>query len=160
MTTSNTATDPSLRRATAGPAGLSWWRALAAGAVAATVVNLLILLIARAAGAAMVVPDGGTDHAITVGGVILSSAGPMTGGVLLACLLALLWPGFLRLAQVVGGGLGLLSVVGPVIADTDGGTKTALAAMHLVVSVVVVAVLEAIRRHRAVAVGSSPGGRR
>lgn len=128
------------------PRGLSWWQAIVAAAAGATVVNLLILLIGRAAGASFELIDGAALHAVTVGGVITSSAVPLVIGTVLATLLGLWWPGFLRLAQVVGGGLALASVAGPLMADTDTATRLALAAMHVVVGVAVVLSLEAIRR--------------
>lgn len=149
MTISNTDTPeilaPTTRRTRPG---LTWWQAAAAGAGIATAVNLVVLLVARAADASLVLREPGADHAITVGGVIFSSAVPMVGGILLATALALLWPGFLRVAQFVGGGFGLLSAAGPVLSDTDAGTRVALATMHMVVAVVVVLALEAIRRRR------------
>ncbi|MGH4023688.1 MAG: DUF6069 family protein [Pseudonocardiaceae bacterium] len=128
------------------PRGLSWWQAIAAAAVGATVVNLLILLVGRAAGASFELVDGAALHAVTFGGVITSSAVPLVIGTVLATLLSVWWPGFLRLAQIVGGGLALVSVAGPLLADTDTATRLALAAMHVVVGVAVVLSLEAIRR--------------
>ncbi|MGH3903041.1 MAG: DUF6069 family protein [Pseudonocardiaceae bacterium] len=126
--------------------GLSWWQAIAAAAVAATVVNLLILLIGRAAGASFEYVDGAGLHAVTVSGVITSSAVPLVIGTVLATLLGLWWPGFIRVAQVVGGGLALLTVAGPMMADTGTGTQLALAAMHVIVGVAVVLGLEPIWR--------------
>lgn len=127
----------------------SWWRALAAGAVVATAVNLTILLAASLADASLVLRDaGGADHPITVGGVVFSSAVPMIGGIVLAILLARLRPGFLRVAQLVGGALALLTVAGPLTSTTDAVTRSALVVMHVVVGVAVVGTLEAIRRRR------------
>ncbi len=126
------------------PQGLNWWQAIAAAAVVATIVNLLILLIGRAAGASFELVDGAGLHAVTAVGVITSSAVPLVIGTLLATLLGLWRPGFIRAAQVVGGGLALLSVAGPMMADTDTGTQLALAAMHVIVGVAVVLSLEPI----------------
>lgn len=126
--------------------GLSWWQAIGIGVVAATVVNLLILAIGRAAGASFEVIDAGAVHAVTAGGVITSSVVPLLAGAVLAVLLALWWPGFVRLAQVVGGGLALLTVAGPLMADTDTGTQVALAAMHVVAGVAVVLCLQPVWR--------------
>ena len=126
--------------------GLSWWQAIATAAVAVTVVNRLILLIGRAAGASFEYVDGGAVHQVTVGGVITSSTVPLVIGTLLATLLGLWWPVFIRVAQVVGGGLALLTVAGPLMADTDTGTQLALAAMHVLVGVAVVLGLEPIWR--------------
>lgn len=141
--------DVSSRPLASRPPGLPWWQAIIAGAVAAATANLAVLAVARLADATLVLREaGGADHPITAAGVIVSSVLPMTAGILLATLLARWWPGVLRLAQVVGGGLGLLTVAGPVTSDTDGATRAALAVMHVVVAVVVVAALEAIRRRR------------
>lgn len=126
--------------------GLSWWPAIGAAAVAATAVNLLILLIGRVGGASFELVDGAALHAVTVGGVLTSSVVPLVIGTVLATLLGLWWPGVFRLAQFVGAGLALLTVAGPLMADTDTGTRLALAAMHVVVGVAVVLSLEAIRR--------------
>ena len=126
--------------------GLSWWQASAAGAVAAAVGNLVIFLIGLAADASFVVMDRGDLHEVTVGGVIVATVPPLVVGIVLAALLARWWPGVLRLAQVVGGTLALLTVAGPLMADTDGGTRLALALMHVVLGVAVVLSLEALRR--------------
>jgi hypothetical protein len=149
MTTSTPTTTTPARDTPARSPGLTWWQATATGAVAATAVNLVILLIAQAADASLVLRQpGAASHEITAGGVIISSAIPMTAGIVLATLLALLWSGFLRLAQVVGGGLALLTVAGPINSHTDTVTQVALAVMHVVVGVTVVLALEAIRRRR------------
>ena len=126
--------------------GLSWWQASAAGAVAATVGNLVIFLIGVAADASFVVMDRGDLHEVTVGGVIVATVPPLVVGTVLAALLARWWPGVLRLAQVLGGTLALLTAAGPLMADTDGGTRLALALMHVVLGVAVVLSLEALRR--------------
>ena len=126
--------------------GLSWWQASAAGAVAAAVGNLVIFLIGLAAGASFVVMDRGELHQVTAGGVIVATVPPLMVGTVLAALLARWWPGVLRLAQVIGGTLALLTAAGPMIADTDGGTRLALALMHVVLGVAVVLSLEALRR--------------
>ena len=149
MTEMNAVTAVPPRESHPGRLAPRWWQAAAAGAALATVINLLILLAARAADASLVLREpGAADHPITAGGVIFSSVVPMTGGILLATLLARRWPGVLRLAQLVGGGLALLTVAGPLTSGTDGVTRTALVAMHLVVGVTVVLALEAIRRRR------------
>ncbi|MEV4194129.1 DUF6069 family protein [Streptomyces toxytricini] len=125
---------------------LAWWKLLAAGAVGAAVVNLVVFALARAAGASLVVMDRGQEHPVTIGGVIGSSVVPLVAGVGAALLLALWKPVFLRIAQWVGGGLALLSVAGPLMSDTDGGSVAALALMHVTLGVAVVAVLELRRR--------------
>ena len=152
-TTDHTATDqarpdgtPPQNRLRTQRQGLRWWQAIAAGALAATAGNLLILLAGRAAGASFEFVDRGTLHVITAMGVVTATVPPLLVGTLLAALLGLWWPGFIRLAQVIGGGLALLTVVGPMMANADSGTRLALAMMHVVLGVAVVLSLEAILR--------------
>jgi hypothetical protein len=128
--------------------GLTWWKALVAGAVCAVVVNLIVLAVAELAGASLVIVDGGEEHPITVGGVIGASAVPLVVGTGAALLLSLWKPVFLRIAQYMGGGLALLSVAGPLSSGADGGTVAALTLMHITVGVAVVTALELHRRHR------------
>ncbi len=128
-------------------AGLNWWQAIAGGAMTAALCNLVILFIGRATGASFAYLDRGALHEVTAWGVIVAAVLPLVAGTGLAALLARWWFGVIRLAQVIGGGLALLTVAGPVIADTDGATRLALALMHVVVAMAVVVTLEAIRRH-------------
>ncbi|WP_329381287.1 DUF6069 family protein [Streptomyces sp. NBC_01351] len=133
---------PSARRS-----GLTWWKALAVGAVGAVVVNLIVLAVAKLTGASLVVVDGGVDHPITVGGVIGASVLPLLLGTGAAFLMALWKPVFLRIAQYVGGGLALLSVAGPLSSGADGGTIAALSLMHITLGVAVVTTLQLHRRN-------------
>lgn len=103
-------------------------------------------LIGWAAGASFVVLDAGNPHEVTAWSVVSASVLPLVLGTGLAALLARWWPGFLRLAQVIGGALALLTVAGPVMSDTDGATRLALVIMHVVAGVAVVASLESMRR--------------
>lgn len=126
------------------------WRAIttiAAATVAAIVTNLLVLLAGRVADASFVLDDRGTPHVVTALDVVVASW-PMVVGMALAVALARWRSWFLRVGQVLGGGLALLSVAGPMLALTDPGTRLALALMHLVVGAAVVIGLEAIRRRR------------
>lgn len=129
---------------------LSWWQAgavlTALAAVTATLVNLGIFAVAAAAGASFVLLDGTEPHQVTIGAVITSSTVPLVVGMALAVLLSRWWPGVLRVTQVVGGALALLTVPGPVSAVGDDATRLALALIHVVVGVVVVLALEAVRR--------------
>lgn len=127
--------------------GLTWWKALATGVGGAVVVNLIVLAVAKLAGAPLVIVDGGTEHPITVGGVISASVVPLVLGTGAAFLLALWKPVFLRIAQFVGGGLALLSTAGPLSSGADGGTVAALSLMHITLGVAVVATLQLHRRH-------------
>jgi hypothetical protein len=113
-------------------AGSTWLRAGAIAAAASVVGNLAVLGVADLADASLVVTDGGTTHEITAGGVVGASLVPVVAGVVIAALIAVRWVGVVRLAQVVGGAFALLSVGGPLAADTDGGTSIALAVMHVV----------------------------
>ncbi|MGH3883377.1 MAG: DUF6069 family protein [Pseudonocardiaceae bacterium] len=128
-------------------AGLSWWQAIAAGAVATAVVNLVILFIGAAAGASFAFLDRGTLHEIGAWGVITATVPPLVVGTGLAALLARWWFGVIRLAQIIGGGTALFTAAGPLMTDADGATQLALALMHVALAVAVVVTLEAIRRH-------------
>jgi hypothetical protein len=131
------------------PTGLVWWQAIPAGAVLAAAVNLVIYAIARAADAALVIrQEGSADHGITAAGVVFSSTVPLLAGTALAVLLALAWRGFLRLAQVLGGGFGIVSAVGPLTGAPDTGTKIGLALMHVVVGLTVILTMELIIRKK------------
>ena len=114
--------------------------------MAATVVNLAIFGVAKLADAGLVLdPSGAAPHPITAGGVISSSVGPLVVGTLLATLIARWWPGVLRVAQVVAGALGVLTVAGPLSSDADGGTVAALVLMHLVAGTAAVQTAAATR---------------
>ncbi|WP_328966616.1 DUF6069 family protein [Streptomyces sp. NBC_00239] len=134
---------PSVRRSR-----LAWWKLLVTGAVGAAVVNLIVLAVAKLADASLVIVDGGTEHPITVGGVIGASVVPLVVGTGAAFLMALWKPVFLRIAQFVGGGLALLSTAGPLSSGADGGTVAALSLMHITLGVAVVTTLQLHRRHR------------
>lgn len=126
--------------------GLAWWKALAIGVGGAVAVNLIVLAVAKLAGAPLVIVNGGTEHPITVGGVIGASVVPLVVGTGAAFLLALWKPVFLRIAQYVGGGLALLSAAGPLSSGADGGTVAALSLMHITLGLAVVATLQIHRR--------------
>jgi hypothetical protein len=129
--------------------GLTWWQAIPLGAALAAAFNLVILAIARAAGAELVIrQEGSPDHEIVAGGVLFSSIVPLVAGTVLAVLLALAWRGFLRLAQVLGGGFGILSAFGPLLGAPDAGTKIGLALMHVVVGLAVILTMELIIRKK------------
>lgn len=126
--------------------GLNWWQAPLAGALAASAVNLAIWAVARLAGASMEHLEEDGLHTAAVGDVLFMSAVPMVLGIVLAAALALLWRGFIRVAQVVGGGLGIITGIGPLLLDADSPTRVALALMHVVSGVVVVLALEGLHR--------------
>ncbi|GIJ45036.1 hypothetical protein Val02_19220 [Virgisporangium aliadipatigenens] len=129
--------------------GLVWWQAIPLGAALAAALNLIVLGIATAAGAELVIrQEGSPDHEIVAGGVLFSSVVPLVIGTGLAVLLALAWRGFLRLAQVLGGGFGILSAFGPLLSAPDTGTKVGLALMHVVVGLAVILTMELIIRKK------------
>ena len=126
--------------------GLSWWQAITAGAIVAAVANLVIFFIGGATGASFAFLDRGALHEIGAWGVITATVPPLVLGTGLATLLVRRWFWVLRWAQVIGGGLALLTAAGPLMTDADGATQVALVLMHVVVAVAVVVTLEAIRR--------------
>lgn len=142
--TDHTATGSSA--APRGLAGFTWWQAIGAATITATVVNLLIFALAWAGGASFEIIDQGTLHPVTATGVVTSSVVPLVLGTGLAALLGLWWRGFIRVGQIVGLALALLSVAGPLMSDTDVATQWALAAMHVVSGLGVIAALEPIYR--------------
>src|SRR5690606_36224740 len=111
------------------PTGSTWLRAGALAAAAPVVGHLAVLGIAHVGDASLAVTDGGTIHDIAAGGVVGASLVPVVAAVALVAVAALRWFGVVRLAQVVGGTSALLSVAGPLAADTDTGASIALAAM-------------------------------
>jgi len=146
-------------RTTRSTAGSTWLRAGAVAVAASAVGNLAVLGVAELGDASLVVTDSGTAHDIAAGGVVGASVVPVVVGIALVALIALRWIGVVRLAQVVGGAFALLSVGGPLAADTDGGTSVALAVMHVVTGAAFVAGLELARR-RLVAARSADASRR
>ena len=158
MSTTEHVTEQAGHRSERLSRGLNWWQAIGAAAIGATIVNLLILFLPRAGGGSLELIDAGSVHVVRAVDVINASVVPLVVGTALAALLARWWPGFLRLGQVIGGALGLLTVAGPLMADTDTATRLALAAMHVVVAVAVVLGLEAIRRWRDSAAGPRNAG--
>lgn len=150
MSDTPTPADPTVRRRPA------WWQATLLAAAAATVVNLVILALGTAADATFVVDDSGKPHEVVAGDVVFSSAVPLLVAFAVVAIVARWWASVVRVAQVVGGGVALFSALGPLSADTDGGTALALALMHVVVGVALVAGLEAIRRRRSDVTAAAP----
>lgn len=127
-------------------AGVTWLQAGALGTAAAVGASLAAFVVARAADASMVVIDAGSAHEVTAGSVVVAAAAPVVLGTVLAALAAMRWFAVTRVAQIVGGGFGLVSAAGPLTADTDGGTAAALAVMHVVVAAAYVLGLEVAHR--------------
>jgi ABC-type Co2+ transport system permease subunit len=129
------------------------------GAVAgALAVNLVIWLIGRALGGSFVYlqADGQLHTTTAPQGVISMTVIPMSAGLSLAAVLAGRWPAVIRLAQLVGAGLALGTVVMTFTAGFDRVSTIALALMHGVIAVLVVGALEAARRSLT---RSTPSGR-
>jgi hypothetical protein len=71
---------------------------------------------------------------------------PLLLGMTLAALLSSRWPAVLRIADVVGPALALLTVAGTLTAGFDGVSTATLAAMHVVLALLIVVGLESMRR--------------
>jgi hypothetical protein len=126
------------------------WLVILVGAAVAALANVLVFALGRLAGASFVLHDDpAAPHAVDLGDVLVSSVVPLVLGTGLAVLLSRWWRHALLAAQIVGAGLAVLSVAGPLSALTDGTTATALAIMHVLVGVAVVAILAPLRARRA-----------
>jgi hypothetical protein len=125
---------------------LGRWQSVLATTAAAVVGNLAIYLVALIAGGSLEVLDKGTAKPISAIGIVGISALPTAIGVGLVVLLSLRWPAMIRVGQVVGAALPLLTIALAAMADTDGVTKTALILMHVLMAAVIVAGLELLRR--------------
>ncbi|MGE3286986.1 MAG: DUF6069 family protein [Pseudonocardia sp.] len=126
------------------------WRdvlALTAAAYVASVLACeLVLLVGRAAQASFVLTvPGAPPHAVTAWDVVVAAT-TLPVGVLVAATFARWRRWFLRVGQVVGAALGLLSALGPLTGPTDSGTRLALALMHVLVGAGAVVALGAIGR--------------
>ncbi|MEV8039017.1 DUF6069 family protein [Streptomyces sp. NPDC086182] len=144
-----TSSIPAADHPAAGRRALPAWQAVAGAAALAAVVNLIVLFIGDAAGASLVLELNGKPDEIGASDVIFMSIAAPVLGITAAALLARWKPVFLRVGQLVGGGVALLTAIGPLTQNTDGGTAATLVTMHLFVGFVAVAALEAIRRSRA-----------
>ncbi|MFF7261192.1 DUF6069 family protein [Streptomyces sp. NPDC008159] len=145
MTSSNPAATPTAQ----GRRALPVWQVVVGGAAIAAVINLIVLFIGDAAGASLVLELNGKSDKIRAGNVIFMSVAAPVIGVTATVLLARWKPVFLRVGQIVGGSVAVLTAIGPLAQETDGGTAATLVTMHLVVGLIAVAMLEAIRRSRA-----------
>ncbi|MGP9538606.1 DUF6069 family protein [Brachybacterium sp. AOP43-C2-M15] len=126
-------------------AGLIWWQAALLGAFVTLVVNLVIWSVARAAGVQFsLYYEDGVPYPIAGDSVAVMSVVPMFVGIAVVALIARWWTWILRVAQVVGASLAVVTIGG--VFSGDAGTAIALASMHLVSAAVVVLALEAMRR--------------
>ncbi|MCP8712849.1 DUF6069 family protein [Streptomyces thermocarboxydus] len=143
-----TSSNPAASHTASGRRALPVWQAVAGAAVVAAVVNLVVLFIGDAAGASLVLELNGKPDEIGAGDVVFMSVAAPVLGITAAVLLARWKPVFLRVGQIVGGSVAVLTAIGPLTQETDGGTAATLITMHLFVGLVAVAALEAIRRSR------------
>lgn len=125
---------------------LSRWEAVAFATVGSVVLSALVWALFTAFGASFEVMDAGSVHEVGLSGVAMSAGIPVLVGVTLAALIAYFWTGVIRVAQVVGAALPLITIVGSLSADTEVATKLGLALMHVVVAGFVVVGLELMRR--------------
>jgi hypothetical protein len=133
----------------ARPAAPVVWKYTLAAVVAGTVINLLIFVIAKVGGVALTVPDPNNASGVlelNAASAIISSAVPLLLGAVVAGLTVPRFSWALPALQIIGGALAVLSLAGPLAADTDGGTKLVLALWHLVLGVVYVGALWQARR--------------
>lgn len=143
-----TSSNPAASHTASGRRALPVWQAVAGAAVVTAVVNLVVLFIGDAAGASLVLELNGKPDEIGAGDVVFMSVAAPVLGITAAVLLARWKPVFLRVGQIVGGSVAVLTAIGPLTQETDGGTAATLITMHLFVGLVAVAALEAIRRSR------------
>ncbi|MEV0357024.1 DUF6069 family protein [Nocardia sp. NPDC050697] len=114
--------------------------------IAAVVANLIIWGIAKAAGVNFEITDNGKVDAVPPGGIVFITAVPMLVGLTAAVLLAYRWPGILRVAEIVGSVLAVLTIGLTIAADFDVSSTIALALMHLTLIPAIVIGLEGLRR--------------
>jgi hypothetical protein len=144
---SMTSSNPAATR-TAQRRALPAWQAVVGGSAVAAVVNLIVLFVGDAAGASLVLELNGKPDEIGASDVIFMSVAAPLIGVTATVLLARWKPVFLRVGQIFAGAAAVLTAIGPLTQETDGGTAATLITMHLIVGLVAVAALEAIRRSR------------
>ncbi|MGH3612217.1 MAG: DUF6069 family protein [Pseudonocardia sp.] len=135
-----------MRAAAKAPLELGRVQAVVATVVAALLVNLVIWAIGAAAGGSFELTNGDVTQSAAPGGVVVMTVVPLLVGMTLAALLSYRWLGAIRVAQVVGPALALLTIVSTLMADFDGPSTVALTAMHVAIAPIVVAGLEAMRR--------------
>lgn len=126
----------------------SAWRAGMLTAVLAVVLALVVLGVALLAGADMKVqPSGGRESmAVGVVPVVVTVLLAVTLGTALLAVLSRRGAKWWRTLAVAGLVIGVVSVVIPLTATADVGTKLALAAMHVVAGAVWYVVLTRMTR--------------
>ena len=125
------------------------WQVILATAAVTALANAVVFALGTLAGASFVVyDDSAVPHAVGLVDVLVMSVVPLALGAGLAVLLQRWWRHALLAAQIVGASLAVVSVAGPLAARTDTPTMVALAIMHLLVGVAVVAALAPLRARR------------
>lgn len=116
--------------------------------LAALVTNLVVLGLGRALGASFTLPSlGDTTTEVSVTAVLLATVASLAVGIgAAAFFLARQAPRGIRILQVIGGVIAVVSVASPAVADTDTATKVALSVMHLVVGSAYIAALQPFAR--------------
>lgn len=117
--------------------------------VAAVVANLIIWAIAKAAGVNFEATSNGEVGEVPASGIVVITAVPMLVGLTAAVLLAYRWPGILRIAEIVGSVLAILTIGLTIAADFDLSSTIALALMHVTLVPAIVIGLEGLRRRLA-----------
>jgi hypothetical protein len=113
--------------------------------VTAVAVNVLIWAVGALAGGDFEYTDGDATLSAAPGGVIMLTAVPLAVGMGLAALLAPRWPAVVRVAQVVGSALALVTIGGTIASDFDGVSTVALALTHVAIVPVLVIGFEVLR---------------
>jgi len=122
-----------------------------AGAVVAGVLSLVVFALAKAAGVSFEVTQFGQESEVSYAMAALNAAVAVLIGTVLT---ALLGARRLRLMQIIGAVIAVLSIASPLSAAEEASGKVVLAALHLLTGLVFVAALEVARR-RIVATGDA-----
>ncbi|MFH5211883.1 DUF6069 family protein [Antrihabitans sp. NCIMB 15449] len=138
--TATPGTTPYNRRALNRP------QAVAFTVVAALVVNLVVWLVGWAFGGELtIVADGKTSDAAP-GGVVIFTVVPTLIGMTAAAVLLPYWAGVVRVAQIIGPTLSILTIGLTINAPFDGPSTVSLSAMHVVIAIAIYVGLDAMQR--------------
>jgi hypothetical protein len=114
--------------------------------VAALLVNLVIFAIGVAAAGSSELTTSDKTQSVTAATVAGMTVVPLLLGMTLAALLSSRWPLVLRIAEVVGPALAVLTIAGTLAAHFDGTGTATLSSMHIVIALLIIAGLESVRR--------------
>jgi hypothetical protein len=120
------------------------------GAAVAGVLSLVVFALAKAGDVSFGFVQFGRQAEVGYGMVALNAIGAVVIG---AALAALLGTRRLRLMQIVGAAVAVLSTVGPLSLTGAASGKAVLVALHLLTGLVFVAALEVARRRSVTDVG-------